>query len=903
MPWSRDDLVPAALKTAQWLVVAGLWLGVCAANAASDALPSENRDVSFVYAFENPVIEQHGAYARVLVSGCPALQKIGEPMLPFKTAKILLPPGSSIESVHVEADSAPQRLEGAWTVKWGRTPVSSAALGPLPDDAPNAAIYRSDLPYPPERAQVISVQRMGGYDIALVHLFPVQYQPASGRLFFAERLRLVVRVATESTPAVSLKAAPSAYTRGRVSAAIDNPELLSEYDALFPQEQRMDRPAGYLLITRESLASSFQPLLDSKLLEGLTVRTQTVEAIAADMPGQDLTEKIRNRIRQAFTNEDVQYVLLGGDSAVIPPRYAYVPMPGVPGLSSYLVPTDLYFACLDGSWNGNGNAWWGEATDGDGGGDVDLLADVFVGRAPVDTPAEAAAFAAKTLRYETEGGGYAGGVLLAASYLGYYDPPGAPPPVHAQGGDILDPLLPLLDPRPATWLDDRPYNSSQWNAADAVQELNRSPVIAVYGGHGDADTVLRLYSSDLNSVTNDKLFFAYSVSCAAGEFDNPSFWSDCIGEEFVKRPSAGAFAAVFNSRVGWFDAEQEWKFSGEFQLEFFDELLVQGHSRLGEANQRSKENLVGQVETSGIMTYRWCYYEITLFGDPHISFQPHEENVELEVLSEYGGATPPNGVYSYAPGSAVTCLVTDSPQPGAQGVRYLCGGWSGQGSVPAAGGVLEVSFVIGNDSQIAWNWTTQYLLSATASAHGNVEAPNGWHDAGIDGVDVRAEPSDYCRFVSWQGDVPEDLRSNRSLRVAMNRPWNMTADFAENMTSQGVPQAWLAQYGWTNDWEAAAASDSDVDGMPAWQEFLAGTCPTDDVSVFKARVAQTGAARVLEWPSASNRFYAVHRATNLTTGFVLATNGLPATPPRNVFVDDELDKPVTIYRITVGDSP
>ena len=32
-------------------------------------------------------------------------------------------------------------------------------------------------------------------------------------------------------------------------------------------------------------------------------------------------------------------------------------------------------------------------------------------------------------------------------------------------------------------------------------------------------------------------------------------------------------------------------------------------------------------------------------------------------------------------------------------------------------------------------------------------------------------------------------------------------------------------------------------------------------------------------------------------------DGLPATPPRNVFVDDELDKPVTIYRITVGDSP
>ena len=83
----------------------------------------------------------------------------------------------------------------------------------------------------------------------------------------------------------------------------------------------------------------------------------------------------------------------------------------------------------------------------------------------------------------------------------------------------------------------------------------------------------------------------------------------------------GAFAALLNARIGWFDPKYPWKYSGEFQARFFDELLRKGHPYLGEASQRSKEELVGQVEASGAMTYRWCYYGITLLGDPHVAFK------------------------------------------------------------------------------------------------------------------------------------------------------------------------------------------------------------------------------------------------------------------------------------------
>jgi hypothetical protein len=50
---------------------------------------------------------------------------------------------------------------------------------------------------------------------------------------------------------------------------------------------------------------------------------------------------------------------------------------------------------------------------------------------------------------------------------------------------------------------------------------------------------------------------------------------------------------------------------------FFHQLFTLGHLNVGLANQLSKHDMVGTVERSGDMVYRWCYFEINLFGDPH----------------------------------------------------------------------------------------------------------------------------------------------------------------------------------------------------------------------------------------------------------------------------------------------
>ncbi len=864
------------------------------AGAADDA-------IAIAYAFAAPVLVERAGLTHVAVRDCVALNRIGEPALPYRTARVLLPPGTRAEALVVIADGEAHALDGTWRVARGRTPVSSRTAGDArPADPPDPAIYDSDAPYPAARAEFLSVQHLSGHAVALVRLFPVQYRPASGRLSFTPHLRLRVAIAAaagrrdEATLAVTAPRRDRA-TAARVAAFVDNPELLDAPATAPGEEVRpagSDPTEGYLLITTAALLPSFGLLLDRKAQYGLGVYTQTMETIAADWPGRDLAERVRGCIRHAYTNLGVRYVLLGGDIATVPCRTAYVPMPGVPDLESWDVPTDQYYACLDGSWNANGASdRWGEADDGDNGGDVDLLAEVYVGRAPVDTVAEADWFVEKTVRRETNAATATGAVLLAATYLG-----GA-----AQGGDMLDELLPLLGEHAVSRLDDRPYTASQWQWPDAIRELNRAPALVVYAGHGMSDEAMRMITDDLDAVTNRDHFLVYSVSCAAGAFDNGAILSDSIGEEFVKRGPHAAFAGIFNSRDGWFDADDATRYSGEYQSVFFDNLLGRRQVQLGAANQDSRERLLGQVESDGVMTYRWCHYEITLFGDPHAPFLLDAGDVTLAVSSACGDVSPAVGVHAYTYGSVVTGAVADTTVPGGAGERFVCDGWTGWGSVPANGDGAAVAFVIATNSGLAWNWSTQYWLSATSPtpAQGVVTASNGWHHAGADGIAVRAEPSAYYRFVRWEGDVPTGVESQAHITVSMDRPRELTARFAANVTSRGTPEWWLAAYGWTNDFEQADGSDTDADGAAAWREQVAGTCPTDTMSVLAIDLAPTGVHWRVGWPSVSNRLYSVYRADHRATNFLPVENGLVADPPRNTYIDTATNGTARFYRIGV----
>ncbi len=104
------------------------------------------------------------------------------------------------------------------------------------------------------------------------------------------------------------------------------------------------------------------------------IRTQVVDFddIQKYYAGADPQERLRAFLRNAAVRWQSRYVVLGGSVDLIPSRrVAFETRAGL------AVTTDRYYACLEGSWNDDGDEYWAEPED-----NVDLSAELTVGRFP-----------------------------------------------------------------------------------------------------------------------------------------------------------------------------------------------------------------------------------------------------------------------------------------------------------------------------------------------------------------------------------------------------------------------------------------------------------------------------------------------------------------------------------------
>ena len=103
-----------------------------------------------------------------------------------------------------------------------------------------------------------------------------------------------------------------------------------------------------------------------------------------------------------------------------------------------------------------------------------------------------------------------------------------------------------------------------------------------------------------------------------------------------------------------------------------------------------------------------------------------------------------------------------------------------------------------------------------------------------------------------------------------------------------IPAAWLRQFGLPTD-GSANFTDPDGDGMNNWQEWIAGTNPTNALSVLKLMApVLTNRARVaVTWQSVSNRTYFLQRATNLSapSSFLIIQTNLAGQAGTTTFID------------------
>ncbi|WP_347246424.1 C25 family cysteine peptidase, partial [Thermogutta sp.] len=331
----------------------------------------------------NPQIQQLGAGVMVSLDGTDLWLETGEPVLPVTSVLLALPAG--------------MELAAAQPVFTGQIDVIGQGLPPVvaPNPVPFESVEDTHLDWSQVLDRSLGVSDMvhfsnhvwGGYRLATVSISPFVYDHTSGELAFIRDLELSLTLtpASDDLPVNPLLAS-------QVASLVANPEVLGTY-ATTTAAPLVD-PSEYVVITNAALAREFEPLVQEKIARGLTARLVTTEWIAENYRGTengDLADRIREFLSDAYFNHGTRWVLLGGDAEIVPTRGVYA---AVGNTLETALPTDMYYACLDGPWNRDGDNLWGEPTDGLNGGDIDLVPELYVGRAPVSSVTEARNFVA-----------------------------------------------------------------------------------------------------------------------------------------------------------------------------------------------------------------------------------------------------------------------------------------------------------------------------------------------------------------------------------------------------------------------------------------------------------------------------------------------------------------------------
>ncbi|MFH1755716.1 MAG: C25 family cysteine peptidase, partial [Candidatus Latescibacterota bacterium] len=532
---------------------------------------------------------------------------VGSPQLPVQLVHVPLPAGKKISSVEIVAVES-EELPGRYHLLPAQPP--QILSGPAHQFvSPNPHVYSSVQAFPADIAVVARQGFFSGYNVGSVLIHPLQYVPSQQKLILHSRIELRIHYQASGKLPLPFKSTSYSETIRKEAAGtyFDGPlprtALLPQYApgaTALPDEEH-----AYVIITSDGLVEQFQTLADWKSKRGLSAKIVTTSWIYAAYLGADEAEQIRNFIKDAYQNWGTLWVLLGGDVNIVPVRKAWA-MDCEAGAFNYnYIPCDLYYSDLDGDWNANGNDVYGEVDD-----DVDMYADVFVGRATVENPGEANTFVGKVIDYESYVPDNLTDMLFLAEVL--WDNPYTN---SGLGKDLIDSLYVPARFDPINKLYEALGNE---NYASVMAALNAGQHIINHNGHAYIEVMGigdgYLIESDVDQLTNaTRQSIVYSIGCWPAAFDD-----DCIAEHFINNMNGGAVAFIGNSRYGWGSPGNPlYGYSDRFDQQFFKYLFREDVYHIGQALSSAKAVFVPFSQQENV--YRWCEYEINLLGDPEMS--------------------------------------------------------------------------------------------------------------------------------------------------------------------------------------------------------------------------------------------------------------------------------------------
>jgi Peptidase family C25/Propeptide_C25 len=508
-------------------------------NFTSYEYPSENELIITFHLSEliqQQVTTEKGDFTQLQISDSGFVGAIGSPQLPAVTRLYATP------TLHVSFEILESHLKETRHIDRiypMQSPQADCDCAEKSVFTYNESAYQKDVTSPDHLVEISNSGKIRDIPFVKLKFFPVQYNPYRQTALIYDSIKVKLMFTLEGPVCVEPNYTQKQFYRFYQNVFNNWPGFIA--NTVFQQQIGIkDAGCDYLIITHQDFYSQAQELAEWKHHTGFLVKTVNVSDI-----GTTYTQ-IRQYIQNAYDTWTPRpsYILLLGDADFVPTTY-------VNGVA-----TDLWYATVNGT---------------------DYYPDIFIGRIPADTPAQADVMIQKTITYEQtpptlpsfynnfavaayfqddDTNGYEDrrfvltseevrDYLLSLGYNGeriyctdsYVNPTHYNNDYYSNGQPLPSELL-------------RPTFAWDGNADDIINAIQQGVFLLNHRDHGDVSGWGDPYFtiSHINSLSNGELLpVVFSLNCLTGQFDT----GECFCEAFLKKPNGGAVAIFGATEVSY----------------------------------------------------------------------------------------------------------------------------------------------------------------------------------------------------------------------------------------------------------------------------------------------------------------------------------------------------------------
>ena len=549
---------------------------------------------------KNPEISEDRGFTIVSFEDSFFPQNEGEPAVPVRSIFFEIPVDKKILNVNFEGRNENHIILNSQIIPVQRN-VPLSYKGEVPFISVNQKQYQEDI-FPENIIHNFGSGRCGNTNIGYISFYSGIYRPTQNKLTYYEEITFDIEF--ENDPRNEIY--PGSYSSEQVLKSLNISYNTRTTDI------------KYLLITPESFADEYETLLDFRRIQGVYTFIETIENIEQNYQGFDLQEKIRNYIISMYEEHSISFVTLGADTDAIPSRTAFA-FDCEYGLydDENEIRADMYYSCLNGNWNADGDEIYGEEED-----EVDFFPEVFVGRISANTEGEVTDYISRLISYEkgehedyTKAGGFSMELW--------------------EGSDSEVCQQYIYEQYFPEFYDITLLYDDENTMENAYALLNQNINIVQHTGHAGKTSLSledgSIETTNLDNLENEHGGIFYSIGCWSAALDYGS-----IGEALVMTEDKGQLAYIGNSRYGWgAPAASGFGFSEFFQKEFFKQIFWNDITVISETNALQKLTFVPYF--GGTSIYKWVAYQLNEVGDSYfnlINENPEELDYSIEISED-----------------------------------------------------------------------------------------------------------------------------------------------------------------------------------------------------------------------------------------------------------------------------